>query len=107
MDKTLGRAYIAEHIAIHRSRALGLLRDYLVELSHALLKGLQDMGLELCKAILHCQHILAIVVLFDNLFVEAMVYLPLEDVGVFGSFHRASVGIVSSSMLSQQLDMLL
>lgn len=65
------------------------------------------MGFELRKGILNGNQILSVVVLFQELFVEAMKNSALEDVGIVVSRHFASCRVETSGMLSEQLDVFL
>jgi hypothetical protein len=66
----------------HYLGLIGLLSHDLVELTETVLERLQNMRLELSEAVLHLDQILSIVVLLDDLFVQAVPDASLEHVWI-------------------------
>lgn len=83
------------------------MRDNLVELVDTILKSLNDACFELSKVILDGDHVIAVVVLLDDLLVETVVDLSLQDVRIILSLHRVGTRVVGRGMLSKQLNVLL
>jgi len=79
----------ADHLAIHDLCALSLCVDDSHELAESMLNSLEDVCLELRKAILHADQILSVVVLFLDLLVEAVYDATLKNVWVVGRRHLA------------------
>ena len=86
---------------------LGLGVDDLQELAHAMLDCLDDVGFELRERVLHTNQVLAVVVLLLHLLVQTVVDSTLENVGVVGSFHVATVRVEDCGVLTKKLNVLL
>jgi len=97
----------ASHVSIHCTGLLGLSADNLVELGQAVLDGGENVGLELGEAVLDGDDIVAIVILLDDLLVQAVVDTTLKDVGVFVSTDLASGAFKGSCVLTKLLNVLL
>lgn len=98
---------VGGHVAVHAARLLGLHGDGLVELGQAGLHRLHDAGLELGKGILHGEEVGAVVVLLENLLVEAVVDAALQHVRVVARRHLAARRLERGRVLPEQLDVLL
>lgn len=97
----------ASHVAIHGASLLGLGTDNLVELGQPVLDGGEDVGFKLSEAVLDSEDIVAVVILLDDLLVQAMVDTTLKDVGIFVSADLASGAFKGSRVLAKLLDVLL
>ena len=97
----------AGHVAVHGASLLGLVADNLVELTQTILDGGENVGLELSKAVLHSDNIVAVVVLLDDLLVQTVVDTALENVGVLVGVDLASSAVKGGCVLAELLDVLL
>lgn len=78
------------------------------ELLHSALDGLQDMGLELLEVVLHSDEVLAVVVLLDNLLVQAVGDTSTENVRVMGRVDLVmGRSVECGRVLSEELNVLL
>ena len=90
----------AGHVAIHGASLLSLVADYLVELAKTILDCGKNMSLELSKVVLNRDDVLAVVVLFDDLLVQAVVDAALKDVGVLMSVHLTAGALEGCCVLT-------
>lgn len=97
----------AKHVAVHVACLLSLVGHDLVELCQAVCECRENMRLELREAVLHREHVVAVVVLFLDLLVQTVVHLTLKDVWVITSFDAASSRVKRSRVLAQELNVLL
>jgi hypothetical protein len=65
------------------------------------------VGFELRERVLHTNQVLAVVVLLLHLLVQTVVDSTLENVGVVGSFHVATVRVEDCGVLTKKLNVLL
>jgi hypothetical protein len=98
---------VSNHVAVGCLGVLGLRVHDLHKLSHTVLNRLENVRLELGERILDTDEILAIVVLFLNLLVEAMHNTALQNVGVVCSLQVTAVRVVRGRVLAEELDVLL
>jgi hypothetical protein len=98
---------VANHVTIRRLGVLGLCIDDLHELAHTMLDGLENVRLELSKRVLNTDKILSVVVLFQNLLVQAMHDSALQDVRIVCSLQIAAMRVVRGRILPEELDVLL
>jgi len=97
----------ASHVAIHCTGLLGLSTDDLVELGQTILDGGENVSFKLGEAVLDGDDIVAIVILLDDLLVQAVVDTTLKDVGIFVSTDLASGALKGSGVLTELLNVLL
>ena len=95
------------HVAVHGTSLLGLVANNLVELGQAILDGGEDVSLELSEAVLYSDDIVPVVVLLDDLLVQAVVDTTLENIGVLVGRNLASSAFEGSRVLAELLNMLL
>jgi hypothetical protein len=95
------------HVSVHGASLLGLVADNLVELGQTILDGGEDMGFKLSEAVLDLQNIIAVVVLLNDLLVQAVVDTTLENIRVLVSRDLASSAFKGSRVLTKLLDVLL
>ena len=97
----------AGHVGVHCASLLGLGTDDLVELGQAILNGGEDVSFELGEAVLDGDDVVAVVVLLDDLLVQAVVDTTLKDIGIFVSTDLASGAFKGSGVLAKLLNVLL
>lgn len=95
------------HVAVHGTSLLGLVANNLVELSQAILDGGEDVSLELSEAVLYGDYVVPVVVLLDDLLVQAVVDTTLENIRVLVGRNLASGAFEGSCVLAKLLDVLL
>lgn len=71
-----------DHVRVHGLLAFSLPANNLEKSRHGLLDCLDQVGFELLKRVLHREKVMTVVVLFNNLFVEAVVNTALDDVRI-------------------------
>jgi hypothetical protein len=98
---------VPNHVTVSCLGVLGLRVHDLHELSHAVLDGLENMRLKLSKRVLNTNQILAVVVFFLNLLVQAVQDAALQNVWVIGSLQVSAVRVVRGRILTEELDVLL
>lgn len=94
-------------VAVHGALALSLTAHEGIELRECLLHSLQDVRFESGEAVLHRDQVVAVVVLFDNLLVKAVVDAALENVRIVLGLDSAAACVVAAGVLTEQLDVLL
>lgn len=97
----------AQHVTVQSADAVGLAAGEHVEGLHGLLQDLNDVSLERLKVGLDGDEVVAVVVLLDDLLVEAVQDTTVDDIGVLGGLELAASGLEGGSLLAQQLNMLL
>lgn len=95
------------HVAVHALLTLALAAHGLQERRHGLLEGLNDVGFELRERILHGQQIMAVVVLFQHLSIQAVSNASLDDIRVIRGVHFTPRGRNCGGVLSEKLNVLL
>jgi hypothetical protein len=84
---------VSGHVPIRCLGVLGLRVDDLHELSHAMLDRLDYVRLELRERILNADEVLSVVVLLQNLLVQAVHDTTLQDIRVVRSLDVTAVRI--------------
>ena len=79
-----------EYISVYLLVSLSLTANELIKGCHSLLNHFYDMLLECLEVSLDVYQVLAVIVLLENLFVEAMVYTALEHIWVLSCGDLAS-----------------
>lgn len=98
----------AQDVGVHVLLAVELAAHECEKLLESALGGLDDVCFELLEIVLHCDDVLAVVVLLDDLFVQAVVDTPTQHVGIMRMLNLVSGRrIERCHLLGQQLDMLL
>lgn len=97
-----------QHVGVHGALTLQLAVRERDKLLHGALDSLHHMGLELLEVVLHRDDVLAVVVLLNDLFVEAVVDASAQNIGVMVLVDLVSGGRVEGrALLSEKLDVLL
>jgi hypothetical protein len=97
----------SHHVSIRGLGVLSLRVDDLHELAHTLLHCLNNMCLKLSKGILDTNEVLAVVVLFLDLLVQAMQNTALQDVGIICGLHVAAMRVKCRRVLTEKFNVLL
>ena len=87
--------------------SVGLSSHELEELFKSLLYGLQNVCFELLELVLYGDKVLSIVVLFENLFVEAVTDTSLDQVRISVGIDTSTARVECRGVLTEELDMLL
>ena len=81
---------VANKIPVELLRMILLCRDHLQKLPKPFLNPSNDISLEFGKGILNCKQIFAVIVLLDDLLVQAVEHASLKDIRVMNGIDSAS-----------------
>lgn len=97
-----------QNVRVHGAVTVKLTAHVDDELLHSALDGLQDMSLELLEVVLHGDEVLTVVVLLDNLLVQAVGDTSTENVRIMGGVDLVmGRSVKCSRVLGEELNVLL